>query len=95
MKWIKLTALLLLLLGLTGCQQTEEKIEHRVENRCLEILDMYRELYTSAQKQEPANRWEDTVLAQSSIDAIEESLLSAGLPVLDSDEVVPTYLSAG
>ena len=95
MKWIKLTALLLLLLGLTGCQQTEENIEHHVEKRCLEILDMYRELYASAQKQEPENRWEDTVLAQSSIDAIEEKLLSAGLPVLDSGEVVPTYLSAG
>ena len=56
---------------------------------------MYRELYASAQKQEPVNRWEDTVLAQSSIDAIEGKLLSAGLPVLDSGEVVPTYLSAG
>ncbi|MDY4221434.1 MAG: DUF6070 family protein [Candidatus Faecousia sp.] len=98
MKWIKLTALLLLLLGMIGCRQnqrTEENMEHRVEKRCLEILDMYRNLYDSAQKQEPENRWEELILAQSCIDAIEERLLSAGLPVLDSDEVVPAYLSAG
>lgn len=96
MKLSKLTALLLLLLGLTGCHQNRwTSMEQRVQKRCQEIVRMYRELYDAADKREPKNRWEDFFLAQSSIDAIEERLLSAGLPVLDSGEGVPGYLPAG
>ena len=90
--------LLLLLLGLAGCHQegwSEEKTERQIQKRCQELVRMYRELYASAEKREPENRWERPLLAQSSIDTIEDRLLGEGLPVLDSDEVVPAYLPTG
>lgn len=98
MKWSKLAVLLLLLLGLAGCHQegwSEEKTERQIQKRCQELVRMYRELYASAEKREPENRWERPLLAQSSIDTIEDRLLGEGLPVLDSDEVVPAYLPTG
>lgn len=98
MKWSKLAVLLLLLLGLSGCsreQWTEEKTELRLQKRCRELVQLYRDLYDSAEKQESASRWEEPTLTQSSIDEIEERLLRAGLPVLDSGEVLPAYLPAG
>lgn len=69
-------------------------MKERIEQRCKEITTMYYNLYLSANKTEPQNRWDDPVLPQSSIDAIEDLLIDAGLDVVDTDGVYPSHLSA-
>lgn len=72
-------------------QQTDP-MQERLEKRCEEIASLYYDLYLSADKTEPENRWEDPTLSQSSIDAIENLLLSAGYDVMDTNGEYPSYL---
>lgn len=93
MRWNRLL-IVLLLLALAGCRNdlpTQEKLE----KRCSEIMEMYRDLYESAGKTVPENRWELPRLSQTDIDAMEDRLRGAGLDVLDSREQTPEYLATG
>lgn len=84
---------------LTGCSNPNDpsnaKAQRQLEKRCAEIVSMYQDLYAAADKVEPESRWEEPVLEQSSIDLIEERLQSAGLDVIDTDEICPGYLTTG
>lgn len=100
MKFPKILAVLLpAVLLLSACAspkgQTGTGMQKQVEKRCAEIVSMYQALYDGAEKEAPENRWEEPVLAQSTIDAIEEHLQNAGLDVVDTDEVYPEYLATG
>ena len=95
-----LTGLFLCCLILTGCgekseMQTAAAEEVQLRKRCAEIISMYRDLYDAAPKQEPDSRWDEPVLPQQSIDAIEECLMAQGLNVVDSSEDCPSYLVSG
>lgn len=72
--------------------QQADPMQERLEKRCEEIASLYYDLYLSADKTEPENRWEDPTLSQSSIDAIENLLLSAGYDVMDTNGEYPSYL---
>lgn len=72
-------------------QQTDP-MQERLEKRCEEIASLYYNLYVSADKTEPDNSWENPTLSQSSIDAIENLLLSAGYDVMDTNGEYPSYL---
>ncbi len=64
-----------------------------IEQRCSEITAMYFDLYAGADKTDPRSQWDDPVLSQSSIDAIETLLTDAGLDIVDTDGVYPGYLT--
>lgn len=70
-----------------------DPMKERVEKRCEEITTMYYDLYASADKTEPQNQWDDPVLSQSSIDAIENLLIDAELDVLDTNGTYPSHLA--
>lgn len=70
-----------------------DPMKERIEQRCKEITAMYYNLYMSAKKTEPQNRWDDPVLLQSSIDGIEGLLIDAGLDVVDTNGVYPSHLT--
>ena len=84
---------------LAGCSNpdfhSETKMRKQIEKRCTEIVSMYQDIYSAAEKTEPESKWEEPVLGRSSIDAIEKRLQSAGLDVVDSDEIRPEYLTTG
>lgn len=48
-----------------------DPMKERIEQRCKEITTMYYNLYIRVNRAELQNRWDDPVLPQSSIDAIE------------------------
>lgn len=70
-----------------------DAMKKRVERRCEEIVLLYYDLYVSADKTEPESKWDDAFLSQSSIDAIENLLMDAGLDVMDSNGEYPSYLT--
>lgn len=72
--------------------QHADPMQEWLEKRCEEIASLYYDLYVSADKTEPDSRWENTTLSQSSIDAIENLLLSAGYDVMDTNGEYPSYL---
>ena len=69
-----------------------DPMQKRLEQRCKEIVSLYYDLYQQADKSEPQARWDTPVLAQSSIDAIEDLLTDAGLDMVDTSEKYPDYL---
>lgn len=71
-----------------------DPIRKKVEQRCEEITTMYSGLYLGADKIQPQSQWDDPVLSQSSIDAIESLLIEAGLDVVDTNGIYPSYLAA-
>lgn len=73
-------------------ESQSDPIQEMIEQRCKEITSMYYDLYVSADKTEPQSKWDDPVLSQSSIDAIENLLIEAGLDILDSNGVYPSHL---
>ena len=73
-------------------ESQSDPIQEMIEQRCKEITSMYYDLYVSADKTEPQSKWDDPVLSQSSIDAIENLLIEAGLDILDSNGVYPCHL---
>lgn len=96
----RIAALLLSCLILSGCgkeseTQTAASEERKLRRRCEEIVSMYRDIYDASSKQEPDSRWDEPVLPQQSIDAIEERLMGQGLDVMDSSEDCPEYLANG
>ena len=99
MKWNKLAVILSLALLLSGCArpngQEDAAMRRKIEKRCDEIAAMYQQLYQSAEKTPPDNRWEEPTLAQDSIDAIEDELQNKGLDVMDSSADLPEYLTTG
>ena len=72
---------------------SSDPMQKRVEQRCEEIVSLYYDLYISADKTVPESKWEDALLSQSSIDAIENLLMDAGLDVMDSNGDYPSYLT--
>lgn len=70
-----------------------DPMKEAIEQRCKEITAVYYDLYMSADKAEPQNKWDNPVLSQSSIDAIEALLIDTGLDVVDTDGVYPSYLA--
>ena len=70
-----------------------DPMKETIEQRCKEITSMYYDLYASADKTEPQNQWDDPVISQSSIDAIEKLLIDAGLDVVDTNGVYPSHLT--
>lgn len=79
--------------GTDGNAQPSDPIQERLEKRCGEIASLYYDLYANAEKTEPQNRWEDPVLAQGIIDAIETRLIAAGYDVMDTNGAYPGYLA--
>lgn len=79
---------------LSGCGQRDETIRERIQERCEEITSLYYDLYVSADKTKSQDQWDTPLLPQSSIDAIEELLIDAGLDVLDTNGAYPSYLAA-
>lgn len=73
-------------------ESQSDPIQKMIEQRCKEITSMYYDLYVRADKTEPQSKWDDPVLSQSSIDAIENLLIEAGLDILDSNGVYPSHL---
>ena len=73
-------------------ESQSDPIQEMIEQRCKEITSMYYDLYVNADKTEPQSKWDDPVLSQSSIDAIENLLIEAGLDILDSNGVYPSHL---
>ena len=71
---------------------SSDPMQKRLEQRCQEIVSLYYGLYQQADKSEPQARWDTPVLAQSSIDAIEDLLTDAGLDMVDTSEKYPDYL---
>ena len=74
-------------------ESQSDPIQEMIEQRCKEITSMYYDLYVSADKSEPQNQWDNPVLSQSSIDAIESLLMNAGLDVIDTNGAYPSHLS--
>lgn len=74
-------------------ESQSDPMKEAIEQRCKEITSMYYDLYVSADKSEPQNQWDNPVLSQSSIDAIESLLMNAGLDVIDTNGVYPSHLS--
>lgn len=70
-----------------------DPMKETIEQRCKEITSMYYHLYASADKKEPQNQWDDPVMSQSSIDAIENLLIDAGYDVMDTNGPYPSYLT--
>lgn len=84
-------ALAVLSLFLCACAAPGVGEEQSIRRRCREIVSLYRDLYDGAQKQQPADRWEEQTLSQQSIDAIEDRLLEKGLDMIDSSADCPSY----
>lgn len=74
-------------------ESQSDPMMEKLEQRCRDITAMYYDLYVSADKSEPQNQWDNSVLSQSSIDAIESLLMNAGLDVIDTNGVYPSHLS--
>lgn len=72
--------------------QQADPMQERLVKRCEEIASLYYDLYESAEKTEPENRWDNPTLSQNSIDAIENRLLNAGYDVMDTNGEYPSYL---
>lgn len=79
--------------GHNTMESQSDPMKETVEQRCKEIISMYYDLYVSADKSVPQNQWDNPVLSQSSIDAIESLLMNAGLDVIDTNGVYPSHLS--
>ena len=79
--------------GHNTLESQPDPMKETIEKRCKEITSMYYDLYVSADKSEPQNQWDNPVLSQSSIDAIESLLMNAGLDVIDTNGVYPCHLS--
>lgn len=79
--------------GHNTLESQPDPMKETIEKRCKEITSMYYDLYVSADKSEPQNQWDNPVLSQSSIDAIESLLMNAGLDVIDTNGVYPSHLS--
>ena len=71
----------------------EDRMQERIAKRCEEIGALYQHLYENADKTQPQSQWEDPVLSQGSIDAIESLLIDAGFDVVDTNNPYPSYLS--
>lgn len=71
----------------------ENHMQERIAKRCEEIGALYQHLYESADKTQPQSQWEEPVLSQGSIDAIESLLIDAGFDVVDTNNPYPSYLS--
>lgn len=74
-------------------ESQNDPMEERTEKRCEEIITMYYDLYACAEKTEPQSQWDDPVMSQNSIDAIENLLIDAGLDVVDTNGVYPSHLA--
>lgn len=79
--------------GHNTMESQSDPMKETVKQRCKEIISMYYDLYVSADKSVPQNQWDNPVLSQSSIDAIESLLMNAGLDVIDTNGVYPSHLS--
>lgn len=95
--YLALLAVMLLPIVLTGCKRNPSGIlpgcsEEALLARCDEIVSLYRDIYDSAEKQQPEDRWEKAVLPQASIDSMEVRLEENGLSVIDSSDTCPGYL---
>lgn len=66
-----------------------------IVQRCEEITTLYRHLYRDSDRTEAQTQWDDPVLSQSGIDAIECLLTDAGLDVIDTNGPYPGYLVTG
>lgn len=77
----------------SGYVSTFDPMQERVLEKCKEIASLYSDLYNSADKAEPQNRWDSLTLSQDSIDAIENLLMNAGYDVMDTNERYPSYLT--
>lgn len=75
-----------------GAAMSVDPMQAQLEARCGEIATMYRSLYDGAEKTAPATSWEEPVLPQTNIDAIENLLIDAGLDVIDTNGIYPSYL---
>ena len=108
MKWNRLVGLILFVLLLSACSKPDDVNNPSISNghksqsdptkeviaqRCKEIASMYYDLYVRADKTEPQSKWDDPVLSQSSIDAIENLLMEAGLDVIDTNGIYPSHLA--
>lgn len=108
MKYSRLACLMILALLLSACsgpddgsqpnghnipESQSDPIQELIEQRCKEITSMYYDLYISADKTEPQSQWDDPVMSQSSIDAIENLLIDVGLDVLDTVKIYPSHLA--
>lgn len=69
-----------------------DPMKQNIAQRCKEIVSLYYDLYLRADKTEPKSQWDDPVLSQKSMDAIEEVLIDAGLDVLNTNGIYPSYL---
>ena len=88
-----ITALLL-----AGCVKNQSGIlpdcsEKDLLARCREIVSLYQDIYDSAEKLPPENRWDGATLSQQSINEIEARLIENGFNVIDSSEICPGYLT--
>ena len=79
--------------GHSSPEVQSDPMKETIEQRCKEITSMYYDLYASADKTETQNQWDDPVMSQSSIDAIENLLIDAGLDVVDTNGVYPSHLT--
>lgn len=70
-----------------------DTITERMTGRCEEIVSLYQDLYPQTEKSGTENPWLEPSLSQSTIDRIESLLIEAGLPVLDTEEHYPAYLT--
>lgn len=77
----------------SALESQSDSMKEAIEQRCIEITSMYYDLYASAEKTEPQSQWDDPVMSQSSIDAIENLLIDEGLDVVDTNGVYPSHLT--
>ena len=83
---------------LAGCEENQSGIlrgcsEEDLLVRCNEIVSLYRDIFNSAEKLPPENRWDGATLSQQSINEIEARLIENGLNIIDSSEICPGYLT--
>lgn len=83
---------------LAGCEENQSGIlqgcsEEDLLVRCNEIVSLYRDIFDSAEKLPPENRWDGATLSQQSINEIEARLIENGLNIIDSSEICPGYLT--
>lgn len=83
--------LVALCMVLCSCSEVSTPSEKSLQMRCSEIAELYRDIYDNAPKQEPKSRWDERLLSQDDIDAIEVCLENAGLDILDSSGDCPSY----
>lgn len=76
--------LVALCMVLCSCSEVSTPSEKSLQMRCGEIAELYRDIYDNAPKQEPKSRWDERLLSQDDIDAIEVCLENAGLDILVS-----------